>query len=75
MQPGGVAALQKLGLASAIEGIDAVRCDGYEILFHDKTAHIPYPVDEKTGKHATGASFVHGRFVMNLRKAAAECKK
>ncbi|KAJ6544019.1 squalene epoxidase [Mycena capillaripes] len=64
LQPGGIAALEELGLASSLENIDAVRVKGYSLLSGDQTVEIPYPVT------AEGRSFHHGRFIMNLRDAA-----
>lgn len=79
MQPGGIAALQKLGLAHCIEGIDAVPCYGYNVMFHGEPVVIPYPSLDGQGrpsktpsadaKQHNGCSFHHGRFIMNLRRA------
>lgn len=84
LQPGGVAALKKLGLGECLEGIDAIPCYGYNVIYHGDNVAIPYPVlDETTGevqcgasakknenaKRPLGYSFHHGRFIMNLRKA------
>ncbi|RYP04690.1 hypothetical protein DL764_004306 [Monosporascus ibericus] len=43
MQPGGVNSLKKLGLEHTIEGIDAVPCYGYDVVFNGKEVKIPYP--------------------------------
>ncbi|KAI0132038.1 squalene epoxidase [Xylariales sp. AK1849] len=51
MQPGGVEALQKLGLGHTIEGIDAMPCYGYDVLYHGRDVPIPYP---KLGGHFGG---------------------
>ena len=64
LQPGGVAALETLGLRHCLEDIDAVRVDGYQCIYHGESVAIPYPEGH------TGRSFHHGRFVQNLRKAA-----
>ncbi|KAJ6473646.1 squalene epoxidase-domain-containing protein [Mycena vitilis] len=64
LQPGGVSALEELGLASALDNIDAVRVKGYSVISGDQTVQIPYPAA------AEGRSFHHGRFIMNLRDAA-----
>lgn len=70
LQPGGCRALAALGLADCLKDIDVQKVEGYVI--HDvessASVHIPYPADE--GKPATGASFVHGKFIASLRKAA-----
>lgn len=54
LQPGGVAALRKIGLGSCLEGIDAVPCYGYHVLYHDEDAVLEYPAtDPVTGKVKT----------------------
>ena len=77
LQPGGVLALKELGMASALENMDAINAYGYCIV-RPKSApatskgmpqfehvHIPYPEPHE------GRSFHHGRFVQNLRRMAA----
>ncbi|EKM51128.1 uncharacterized protein PHACADRAFT_263119 [Phanerochaete carnosa HHB-10118-sp] len=64
LQPGGIAALEKLGLADCVEGIDAIPVHGYCVVLDGKPVHIPYP----NGR--TGRSFHHGRFIQALRKKA-----
>ncbi|KAJ7266860.1 squalene epoxidase-like protein [Mycena haematopus] len=54
LQPGGVSALEGLGLASCLENIDATH----------RMVEIPYP------RTSDGRSFHHGTFIMNLRDAA-----
>ncbi|KAK0643554.1 squalene epoxidase-domain-containing protein [Cercophora newfieldiana] len=49
LQPGGVAALRKLGLERCLEGIDAVACYGYHVLFHKNEVVFPYPVMDGEG--------------------------
>ncbi|KAK4450142.1 squalene epoxidase-domain-containing protein [Podospora aff. communis PSN243] len=49
LQPGGVAALKKLGLERCLEGIDAVACYGYHVLFHKEEVVFPYPVMDGEG--------------------------
>lgn len=78
LQPGGVLALNELGMASALENMEAVRAYGYCVVrprFAPGTSkrmpqfeivHIPYP------KPHEGRSFHHGRFVQNLRRMAAD---
>ncbi|RPA83624.1 SE-domain-containing protein [Ascobolus immersus RN42] len=71
LQPGGVEALETLGLRDCLDGIDAVPVYGYEVIYHGKRVHIPYPKkDEEDEKPRQGRSFHHGRFVMKLRDAA-----
>lgn len=41
---------------------------GYQVIFRGEPVQIPYP--ERQGKAERGRSFHHGRFIMNLRKAA-----
>ena len=77
LQPGGVAALEQLGLAHCLEGIDAVDVDGYQVIYHGKAVPIPYPESNKTGgripsgkgSRPKGKSFHHGRFIRKLREA------
>ncbi|TQS36408.1 hypothetical protein Golomagni_03144 [Golovinomyces magnicellulatus] len=80
LQPGGVSALEKLGLAQCLEGIDSVPVHGYQVIYHGTSVSIPYPSpnNENTGKHGytslkegkpEGRSFHHGRFISQLRKA------
>ena len=78
LQPGGCFALEKLGLSQCLEGIDSVRVDGYEVIYHGKEVLIPYPYPEnvagndgeKKGR-PQGRAFHHGRFISQLRKACA----
>ncbi|KAH6915608.1 squalene epoxidase [Coprinopsis sp. MPI-PUGE-AT-0042] len=68
LQPGGVIALQRLGLESTLEGIDAIPVKGYCVVKDGQSVHIPYPAGYE------GRSFHHGRFIMTLRGAAKEAK-
>ena len=80
LQPGGVEALEKLGLRHCLEDIDAVRVKGYGVIYYGEQVEIPYPENtarnekENTGpakaKKPEGRSFHHGRFVRQLRAAA-----
>jgi squalene monooxygenase len=82
LQPGGVQALEKLGLRHCLEGIDAVPVKGYTVVYHDEQVPIPYPALRAQGdfhtnekevpgsRRAEGRSFHHGRFVSQLRAAA-----
>ena len=80
LQPGGVRALQLLGLADALEGIDAVQTLGYQIfLSPEENVRIQYPhiaeLPSRYGRseplgqdmHYEGRSFHHGHFIMSLR--------
>lgn len=81
LQPGGVEALRKLGLGECLDGIDAVRVDGYDVIYFGKEVMISYPMDEfeaqkdkmkrGNGKRPEGWSFHHGRFINKLREACA----
>ncbi|KAI0247892.1 hypothetical protein BJV78DRAFT_861428, partial [Lactifluus subvellereus] len=51
LQPGGVAALRSLGIAAALDGIDAIPVHGYAVLDAGQIVHIPYP------SRAEGRSF------------------
>ncbi|TVY32356.1 putative squalene monooxygenase [Lachnellula subtilissima] len=70
LQPGGLSALQKLGLGDCVKGIDSVRVDGYQIIYHGTPVDIPYPENEHS-KRPVGTSFHHGRFISQLRRACA----
>ena len=43
LQPGGVEALKKLGLLDCLEGIDAIKVEGYEVIYYGTGVEIPYP--------------------------------
>ncbi|KAI4170533.1 MAG: hypothetical protein LQ343_004910 [Gyalolechia ehrenbergii] len=45
LQPGGVQALQKLGLRGCLEDINAVRVKGYEVIYYGTGVEIPYPAN------------------------------
>lgn len=83
LQPGGVSALEKLGLAHCLEDIDSIRVYGYEVVYYGTRVNIPYPsnagalgtglqdyTNEKGGK-SEGRAFHHGRFIGQLRRACA----
>ncbi|KAK5998714.1 Squalene epoxidase ERG1 [Cladobotryum mycophilum] len=82
LQPGGLAALRKLGLGHCVEDIDSIPCYGYNVIYHGEQNVIPYPgLNEKGevehmwggrgtgGKKQVGRGFHHGRFIMQLRQA------
>lgn len=64
MQPGGVMAMEKLGLLDCLDNIDSIPVHGYCVAEKEDTVHIPYPAGFR------GRSFHHGRLIMNLRSAA-----
>ncbi|KAF2187397.1 squalene monooxygenase [Zopfia rhizophila CBS 207.26] len=75
LQPGGVQALEKLGLRDCLEDIDAIPCYGYQVTFHKEPVHIPYPSNLLLSSQSSpaapeGRSFHHGRFIQKLREAA-----
>ncbi|KAI9804444.1 MAG: hypothetical protein M1825_001343 [Sarcosagium campestre] len=72
LQPGGVAALEKLGLRDCLEEIDAIRVHGYEVIYYGHGVEIRYPEtpDAAERKRPEGRSFHHGRFIQRLRHAA-----
>ncbi|WWC70525.1 uncharacterized protein I206_104476 [Kwoniella pini CBS 10737] len=47
LQPGGVAALEALGMADVLEGIDAVPVEGYCIVSGEDQVGCPYPLLEE----------------------------
>ncbi|KAH7310765.1 squalene epoxidase [Stachybotrys elegans] len=72
LQPGGVAALQRLGLGECLEGIDASPVKGYHIYWHGEEAPFWFCAAPNEPQ-PTGRTFHHGRFVSKLRhKIAAE---
>jgi squalene monooxygenase len=71
MQPGGVIALEELGLGSCLEGIGATPVRGYHIYWGDEQVTFLYPPSASTdGPRAVGRSFRHGKFITKLREAA-----
>ncbi|KAL2915780.1 Squalene epoxidase [Polyrhizophydium stewartii] len=68
LQPGGVHALELLGLRDCIDGIDGIDCHGYAVIkTNGEEVVLPYPADKQPN---TGRSLHHGRLIMNLRRAA-----
>ena len=79
LQPGGVSALEKLGIRECLEEIDSVRVKGYEVIYYGDGVEIEYPeevlsgrtgVEKEKGKRPEGRSFHHGRFIKRLREVA-----
>ena len=81
LQPGGVEALEKLGLRQCLEDIDAIRVKGYDVIYYGEGVEIPYPEDKtppispsnakpSRKPRPEGRSFHHGRFISRLRSAA-----
>ncbi|XP_074057780.1 squalene monooxygenase [Macrotis lagotis] len=71
LQPGGFCALKDLGLEGTVEDLDAHVVNGYVI--HNQgcseEVEVPYPCSANS-QVQSGRAFHHGRFIMNLRKAA-----
>jgi squalene monooxygenase len=81
LQPGGVAALQILGLEGFQLGIDVVDClvgidgienRGYAVIRNNETVIVEYPKDKVPN---TGVSFHHGAFINKLREASKDHAK
>ncbi|KAK5118414.1 hypothetical protein LTR62_002928 [Meristemomyces frigidus] len=54
LQPGGVAALEKLGLRECLEEIDAVAVFGYDVIYYGEEVRIPYPANaQEVGQDGT----------------------
>ncbi|KAJ4363436.1 Squalene epoxidase [Neocucurbitaria cava] len=73
LQPGGVNALEKLGMRDCLDDIDAIPCYGYQVSYYQEPVHIPYPenlVTSSPSKPPEGRSFHHGRFITKLRAKA-----
>jgi len=83
LQPGGVAALEELGLADCLEDIDAIKVFGYDVIYHGDEVTIAYPEnaastatnpnEEEKKSRPEGRSFHHGRFIQKLRERALKC--
>lgn len=83
LQPGGVAALEELGLADCLEGIDSIKVFGYDVIYHGDEVTIAYPEnaastvdaqhEEEKRSRPEGRSFHHGRFIQKLRERALQC--
>ncbi|KAI1789083.1 SE-domain-containing protein [Ganoderma leucocontextum] len=69
LQPGGIMALQKLGLEDCVDGIDAIPTYGYCVVLDGTPVHIPYPDGHE------GRAFHHGRFIQQLRKKAKAAER
>ncbi|KAI4637387.1 hypothetical protein J4E83_000203 [Alternaria metachromatica] len=73
LQPGGVNALEKLGMRDCLDDIDAIPCHGYQIFYGKEEVHIPYPdnlITSGPSRAPEGRSFHHGRFISKLRAKA-----
>jgi squalene monooxygenase len=71
MQPGGVIALEELGLGSCLQGIGATPVRGYHMYWGDEQVTFLYPPSASTDvPRAVGWSFRHGKFITKSREAA-----
>ncbi|KAJ5089149.1 hypothetical protein N7532_007833 [Penicillium argentinense] len=73
LQPGGVQALEQLGLRDCLEEIDAIEVKGYYVTYFGEPVQLEYPKDTPSSPAPLGRAFHHGRFVMKLREAALAC--
>lgn len=73
LQPGGVQALEQLGLRDCLDEIDAIQVNGYYVSYFGEPVLIDYPSEDPSSPAPLGRSFHHGRFVMKLRQAALDC--
>lgn len=73
LQPGGVQALEQLGLRHCLDDIDAVRVDGYRVSYFGDPVNLQYPQETPSSPRPEGRTFHHGRFIMKLRAAALAC--
>jgi len=88
LQPGGVAALEELGMRDCLEDIDAIKVEGYDVIYYGEEVPIAYPENaaempavseseekekSRKRKRPEGRSFHHGRFVSKLRQKAMKC--
>ena len=58
-----------------LEDIDAIKVEGYEVIYYGEAVNIPYPQTADTDGHRRrpeGRSFHHGRFIQRLRQAAQQ---
>ena len=53
LQPGGVQALEKLGLRDCLEEIDAIKVYGYDVIYYGQEVEIPYP-EKLAGRREDG---------------------
>ncbi|OTA22192.1 hypothetical protein BTJ68_14583 [Hortaea werneckii EXF-2000] len=54
LQPGGVAALEKLGMRDCLEEIDAIKVFGYDVIYYGDEVRIPYPANVHEGGSGEG---------------------
>ncbi|KAI8830730.1 squalene epoxidase-domain-containing protein [Chytriomyces cf. hyalinus JEL632] len=69
LQPGGIKALEQLGMQDCVKGIDAITCNGYRVIQGGKSIKLPYSYEDAK----PGCAFHHGKFIMSLRTHAESC--
>jgi choline dehydrogenase-like flavoprotein len=72
LQPGGIGALEKLGLQQCLDEIDSIPVKGYEVLYHSRSVSIPYPTDslQVLGGKVRGEKGVHSTTVDSFKDCA-----
>lgn len=53
LQPGGVQALERLGLRDCLEQIDAIKVYGYDVIYYGEEVRIPYPENARSEEDVT----------------------
>lgn len=60
LQPGGVEALTKLGLRHCLDGIDAIPCNGFDVIYYGEQVVINYPqIEGLASGYANGSGNGH----------------
>ena len=70
LQPGGVQALEQLGLRHCLEDIDAIKVKGYEVIYYGEGVEIPYPANATSNNECSGGlsdQEVAGKFPMKRK--------
>ncbi|KAI4113308.1 MAG: hypothetical protein LQ345_005687, partial [Seirophora villosa] len=70
LQPGGVHALEQLGLRNCLEDIDAVRVKGYEVIYYGTGVEIPYPANAVGGEIPEARGRPFGGEIIDSRRPA-----
>ncbi|KAJ5874832.1 uncharacterized protein N7529_003262 [Penicillium soppii] len=73
LQPGGMQALEKLGLSDCLDDIDGIDVKGYWVSYFGQPVLLEYPKSSPSSPTPLGRAFHHGRFVKKLRQAALAC--
>ena len=69
MQPGGVLALEKMGLSQLLENIDAQKVEGYKLIKKEESFTIGY---NEVDTNIQGVGLRNGKFLTNIRSALAQ---